>query len=599
LPGLTPADISQFPKLAEFPQVIATSAVPAGYSGNNGAKRLPTGHNSGKLIALCNPLLFVVNEKGSLKMFLYSKVPVITAAVLLLYSGADLSAQQACVQYRFMPQTVYELQKVPVWKDVAETSYRNERVTSYKPVWTTERRENRYTVLKPVDETSYREQRQTVLKPVRKTSYRDETVNETTYETVTEMREEQVYEDVPVQETSYREEQVIVRKPVTETRWQSENVTVYRPMTVNETQYVPGVSAVQGWGVAQAPASTSLEWQRRGYTYNPLTGQFVWQRPGFHWVANPGAQVLIPQASLVPTLTPQTVQRTSLVPETIVQQKPVTVTSYVDEVTTRKVPVETLTTQRRVTTRKVPVQVQRPVTRQITRKVPVEETEYVSQEVVERIPVVTRRFDRVEKVEPYDVSVCRWEAVEVEQQTPVVTTRRVQTEASRWVARTVMVYVPVDMFGNPLPGYTSVRYIQPLPETTVTAMPTISETRLPVVSEPAVESTIVSRPAVEFPETRIRSESNLVPVEKKDSDEQERKDEDAGERTIEGNLQPADGDDSNNKGDKAADERPSLDNPTNGGETGDETSLRLDQLEGPARPDVDERAEKPRRPSGT
>lgn len=552
---------------------------------------MPTAINFGKLIALCKPVSFVVNEKGSLKMQ-SSKVLASITVALLLVSGNFVQAQQACVQYRLMPQTVYELQKVPVWKDVSETSYRSERVTSYKPVWTTERRENRYTVLKPVEETSYQEQRRTVLKPVRKTSYRDETVTETTYETVTEMREEQVYEDVPVQETSYRDEQVIVRKPVTETRMQTENVTVYRPVTVNETQYVPGVSSVQGWGVAQAPASTSLEWQRRGYVYNPATGQFVWQRPGFHWVANPGSQVLFPQQTLVPTVTPQVVQRTSMIPETITQQKPVTVTSYVDEVTTRRVPVETWTTQRRVTTRKVPVTVQRPVTRQVTRKVPVEETEYVSEEVVERVPVVTRRVDRIEKVEPYDVSVCRWEAVEVEQQTPVVTTRRVQTESSQWVGRTVMVYVPVDVFGNPLPGYTSVRYIQPLPEQTVTTLPAITETRLPTVYE-APENTITSKPAVEFPETRVPSESELVPVEKKDSDEANRKNDDAGDREVEGNLQPAPDSD-------AADEKPSLeDSAKEGNADGDETDLRLDQIEGAARPQVDDPAEKPRRPSGT
>jgi hypothetical protein len=301
----------------------------------------------------------------------------------------------------------------------------------------------------------------------------------------------------------------------------------------------------------------------------------------------------------LPTVTPQVVQKTTLVPETQVVQKPVTVTRYVDEVTTRKVPVETYRTEKRVTTRKVPVEVRRPVTKQVVRKVPVEQIEYESQEVVRQVPVVTQRFERVEKVEPYQVQVCRWEPVETERQTPTVVTRRVPVETVRMVPRTVMMNVPVDMFGNPVPGMAAIPV--PYVSSPVTQLPPVYES-YPVADSvvspqriyTARPDTLIREPASQsVPETPVKAETELVPTESKPDSgaATPAADDKSGQpSTGDGDARPA-----------AADQKPSLELPggdtSKAGESGSDSALPA--LEGPARPGVEESTNRPRQPIDT
>ena len=400
-----------------------------------------------------------------------------------LTTGYQSSAQQTCVRYQLVPRTVFETQKVTAMKEVMETQFETQRTTSWKPVWVTEQRERRYEVLKPVMETTYRDETYTVLKPVRETGFREQSFEETTWETTTEMRDEQIVQDKPVVETSFREEQIMVRKPVTEQMMKVENVTVLRPVTSNETQLVPGSTLVGSWGVATQSPQTRLRWLPRTNEFNPFTGQSVFRRGGFHWVRDPGGALLVLQASVVPTLTPQSVQRTTLVPETVVRKEPVEVTRYVDELTTRKVPVQSYRTERTVTTRKVPVQVQKPVTRIVTKRTPVERVTYQKQEMVRRVPTTTQSFQRVERVEPYEVQVCRWEQVEQDVRVPRTVTRRVPVETTQLVPRTVMVWAPVDAFGRIVqtaPVNNSIVNLRPIDQrsTVLAQRPAVNEERL-------------------------------------------------------------------------------------------------------------------------
>jgi hypothetical protein len=529
------------------------------------------------------------SKKGFLEKTMFKLSLVSLCATIVMLHVPSAAAQGPCVQYRLMPRTIYETQKVTTWRDVQETQYRSETTKAYKPVWTTEQRENRYTVLKPVEETSWREERYTVLKPVVKTSYREQLYEETSWETTTEMHDQQVVEQVPVYETSYRDEQVIVRKPVTETQMQTENVTVYKPVTTLETQYVPGTSAVTQWTVGQAPATTNLQWLRPGYNFDATTGQYVWQRRGLHWVNSPGAAYYAPQTSLVPTMTPQTVQKTALVPETWVQQKPVTVTNYVDEVTSRKVPVQTYKLEQRVTTRKVPVEVQKPVKRYISKKIPFEETEYERQEVVRKVPVVTQRFEREERVEPVEVQVCRWEAVETQQQIPTVVTRRVAVESTQLVPRTVMMQVPVDMYGNPL----QVATVPAAVPQYYAAQPTVAsdEPQRVYMGRPdTVLREVPANESVEFPETRLKPMTTLVPID--------RLPDGAVKSVDEGEPTPAN---SSEGAVEAADQQPSLEgNESGAAESGEnQATPSVPAIDGPDRPRGDNDADKPKSPVGT
>ena len=369
--------------------------------------------------------------------------------VLFVSATPSVYAQEVCYQY--IPQTVYETRPVTVSKWVNETVYETQKVTSYKPVWQTETRERRTTVLKPVYKTKYREERHTVRRPVIEKTYEERRIEETSYETVTEYREQQVVVEKPVIETEYREERVLVRKPVTQTVLRTEQTTVLKPVQTVETEYVPSVAMSQQ--LAVAPSRRQLQWMNRGYTLDPTTGSWIYQRPGLHWVRKPEIQV---QSTLVPTLAEQTVSRTRYVPETVVRQVPIQTTTYQDRIEVRKVPIQVQKMVRQTEVRKVPVTVQKPVTKIRVEKVPVERiVRYQDEEVVRRVPVKELTYERVEKVEPYEVQTCKWVAETREIQVPRTVRRRVDYQITQTVPRTVLKRVAVDAWGNVIPETTT------------------------------------------------------------------------------------------------------------------------------------------------
>ena len=325
--------------------------------------------------------------------------------------------------------------------------------------------------------------------------------------------------------------------------------------------------------------------------------------------------MLVPQTSVVPTLTPQTVQRTELVPQTYVKKEPVQVTRYVDEITTRKVPVETRRTERKITTRKVPVQVQKPVKRYITKKIPVERVRYERQEMVRKVPVTRQRIETVERVEQYDVQVCRWEQVERDVQVPKVVTRRIPVETTRMVPRTVLMRVPVDVYGNPVqtpryeaypsvasysPTYTSQR---PVVISEKSLMEDDSFARREVTTEPLTEERVQSsRPRVEvkevpgssrivFPETELTEETDLVDVTHKPEA-------DLNKEFI-GQIKRAEDADETEAQAEVADQQPTLQDTPSKLERRDRPSVPMPNLDPPSEPNVESENDKPTDPLDT
>ncbi len=366
--------------------------------------------------------------------------------MLLLTSGLATNAygqavigQEDCVTYKVVPQTTYERTPVKVKRWSYDTVYETRRQTTYKPVWTTETKERRTTVLKPIHKTSTREERYTVKKPVTETKYRERTYEETVYETVTEMREERVIVEKPIVETEMREEKVIVRKPVTERLIRVENHTVYKPVTSSQSYWAPPTTLVQRPDLVRQ----RLQRLNSGYYINPYTGQYQFQRGGLRWVPSS-----VPQpADLVPTLIPQQIETTRLVPEIVKTETPVEVTRYREQIELRKVPVQVQRTEKRIETRKVPVEVRKPKTVIRTERVPYTETTYVDQEVVRKVPVIETEYQTVERVEPYEEQVCEWKTVTEEVKVPVKRWRQVEVDAIKHTPRTVYMKVPVDANG--------------------------------------------------------------------------------------------------------------------------------------------------------
>ncbi|MCH2182663.1 MAG: hypothetical protein MK108_11720 [Mariniblastus sp.] len=407
----------------------------------------------------------------------------VTIGLLLALSStsSSLMGQTDCVTYQYVPQTVYETVPTTRSQWVNETVYETRQVTTYKPVWQTETRERKTTVLKPVYKTSEREEKYIVRRPVIETTYEEREVRETTYETVTEMQEQRYLVEKPVIETEYREEQVVVRKPVTERMLKTENITTYKPVNVMETAYVPSVAVNNDWVWNPDAGRARLRRVSPGYYLDPTTGQMVYSARRLAWV-RPGEYQM--QSTLVPAVTPQVVNRTTYIPETVQRQTPVEMTTYKETVETRKVPVQVQKTTQSIEVRQVPVTVQKPVVKIRTEKVPVEKVTYRDEERVRKIPVNEVTYERVEKIEPYEVSTCQWVAETREVRVPKTVTRRVDYQVNETVARTIMKRVAVDAWGNIVS--------EPSSQTVVTSSSTYNQPENP-------SSTVVRR--VELPET--------------------------------------------------------------------------------------------------
>ncbi len=432
--------------------------------------------------------------------------------MLLLIAASTGMAQNVandhCVRYALIPQTVMRPQKVTSYKWVEETKYETEKVTTMKPVWKTEQKERTTVSYKPVVKTKFREQRVVEYERVVETSFKEITEEKTVYETVTEMRDQERIVETPIVETSYRDEKYVVRKPVTETQMQSENVTVYRPQTTSHTTYVPTVTPVNQLVYQPGRTRNRLQFLRPGY-YPNSNGQMAYKTGGLYWVPQQNAGGYQVQTQNVVGYTPQQINQTTLVPETVTRQKPVEITRYVDTVETRRVPIKTQRMKREVITEKVPVTVRKPRIVRTTRKEPIETVRLVPKEVVKKIPYQETTYERVETKEPYEERTQSWVSETSERIVPRKVYRRVPVESTQMVPVREVRRVPVDSFGNPIMDPNRIEVLEM--QRPVTSGRTY-QGELRVVDEPlqVVESSTLDNNGI------VRVESRKVYVDPKD-----------------------------------------------------------------------------------
>jgi len=381
--------------------------------------------------------------------------------VLIVWNVGFASSTSAQTQtgdtfsrYALVPRKVMRPRKVITYKYVDETTYVTEKTTNYKPVWKMVDKERVTTEMKPVVETKYRDEKRTTYKRVVETAYRDEIVEETSYETRIEMQDRKRIVEKPVLETQYRDEKVVVQKPVTETQMQSEDVTYYKPVKTTETQYTQGYQTVNQLTYQPGAVRNRLQFLRPGYYPNGYGGM-DYKTGGLYWVPQQNVGGYRPQTTVVPTVTPQQIEKTQLVPEVVTRQKPVQVTKMVDTIETRRVPYQTETMRQQVVVDKVPVEVQVPVVRKVVKKVPYEKVTLVPETVVEKVPYEVTRYEKVETVEPFQERVQEYVAETSERQVPKTVTRRIPVETTEMVEVTEMVRVPVDNRGYPLQSVTA------------------------------------------------------------------------------------------------------------------------------------------------
>ena len=368
----------------------------------------------------------------------------------LLFCNGPLHGQQTPTRYKFVERTIYEKTPVKVDHIVRETVNETQKVTRYKTVWETEKRERRETYQKPVIIKSERDEEVLVRREVKETRQRERRIEETVMEKVTEMRDQEVIVESKVYETELRDEKVVVKRPVTERILSESKRTAYRPQIVTDSELAVGNlqvnQLVPGYNGRPRP-----RWLSPGYYLDPATGQTVYKSRGFHWV--PGAPTLQLQTQNIPVLTTQNVDRVVMVPETVVEQKPVEVTRMVDTVETRKVPHDVERIQRRTEVRKVPVVVERPKTIIRTEQVPYDVTTFKDEIVTRKVPVEKTIYETAERIVPYEVRVAKKIPIEEEVQVPRVIEKVVKVDMIKHTPRKVMFRVPIDEYGNELgPG---------------------------------------------------------------------------------------------------------------------------------------------------
>ena len=370
----------------------------------------------------------------------------VVAAVLICGITSPATAQEmppGCVEWKTYTDTVWVEQDITENRVIHETSYETKEVTKSRPRWISEELERTVTEEKPVQQTSERVVTRTVRKPVTTTKTRIKTRVQESYEDVTEMRDETYTVRKPVTETVMERKDVLVRKPVTQRIIEKEPVTVYRPQETTQTTMVPGTLLVPGG--ATANARPRMRWLQRGYYSDPYSGQPVWRRTGLHWVDESR-----PTQAAVPVVVPQQQSSVSLVPETVVREKPVDVTRYVDEYETREVPVEVQRMVEETRTRRVPYTVRVPKRKVIEEEIPYTETTYVDETISERVPVTETVMKTVTRREPYTRIRETWEDYTETVRVPKTTTKRVPYVSKYRVPYLVQVRVPCDAAGRPV-----------------------------------------------------------------------------------------------------------------------------------------------------
>ena len=292
--------------------------------------------------------------------------------------------------YRLETRTVVE--KVPV--------------TRYREVKKTEMRTRQVVKRVPVRETSSRQVTETRLRPVTQTRYREEVSEKTVYDTTTEYREQQQLRYTTRSQTAYYDQTQVVQKPVTTTSMINETITTLKPVTTLEQQLVDRGGVENQLVYRPGMTSNRLGWVRSGYLADPVTGQMSYQRGGLRWIPqqNPGTYQV--QSTYVPRYESQTVQRTTLQPQTQVVQRPVTTTQYVNETVTRKIPYTTQQVVPEVTVTRVPYTVRKPRVIREVKRIPYTETTYVEETATRTIPTetVTYRYETVNEQYPVEVT---------------------------------------------------------------------------------------------------------------------------------------------------------------------------------------------------
>ena len=361
---------------------------------------------------------------------------------MLLAVAIPATAQQkpdGCVEWKTYTDIVWVEQDVPENRTITETAYETKEVTKSRPRWISEERERTITEKKPVEQTSEKVVTRTVRKPVTTTKTRIKTRVVESYEDVTEMREETYTVKKPVTETVYEKTQVRVRKPVTRRSVEKQEVTVYRPKQSTQTTMVPGTLLVPG----QTSSRPRARWLQRGYYSDPYSGQPVWRRSGLHWVDEPQYG-----QNAVPVVVPQQQSSVTLVPETIVSEKPVETTTYVDEFETREVPVEVERMVEETRSRKVPHTVRIPKRKVIEEEIPYTETTYVDETITETVPYTETIMKTVTRKEPYTQIRETWQDYTETVRVPKTTTRKVTYVSKYRVPYLVEVQIPIDANGK-------------------------------------------------------------------------------------------------------------------------------------------------------
>lgn len=366
----------------------------------------------------------------------------VAIAPALCFCANAQDKPDGCVEWKSYTDTIWVDQEVTENRVINETTYETKEVAKSRPRFISEKLERTITEEKPVEKTSYKTVTRKVTKPVTTTKSRTRTRVVESFEDVTEMREEAYTVRKPVTETVMEKKEVLVRKPVTRRSVKKENVTVYRPQESTQTTVVPGTLLVPGPVTSSRPR---IEWLQRGYYGDPQTGQRVWRRPGLHWVDQPQFS-----QQAVPVAIPQQQTSVTMVPETIVKERPVEETTFVSEYETREVPVTVERMVEETRTRKVPVTVRIPKREVIEEQIPYTETTYVDETITEEVPVTETVMQTVTRKEPYTRVKETWEDYTETVRVPKTTAKRVPYVAKYRVPYLVEVRVPCDANGRPV-----------------------------------------------------------------------------------------------------------------------------------------------------
>ncbi|MGI5832580.1 MAG: hypothetical protein ACOX6D_08645 [Thermoguttaceae bacterium] len=322
----------------------------------------------------------------------------------------------------------YTVQR-PAFKVVRETEIREEEITTYETVWDEETRYRTRTVCKRVPETTVRRETVRVSKPVWETIEKETSYDVVRYVSETSEREEVKTIRKPV--TEYQEREIVetVNRPVQETVMERRCRQVNRPVTTTETRTRDCGEYETRYVQKPARTYTRLTWQRGGEYYDPETGRTRNRLPGLYWTDLSAEPEYKAERVYTPRLVTETVPVTRMVPETIVEEVPVTVNKMISEqvVRTERVPVTRMVEEQVVN--KIPVTTYKPVTEKVVKKTPVRVCRMETVDEVRETPVTTYKMVTETIQEPYTVKVARQVPRIQKVQRPVTVCRRVPIDA--------------------------------------------------------------------------------------------------------------------------------------------------------------------------